>query len=395
MQIFTNAKLVLEDGLIENAFLIAKEGKILEFGQMDAFPHRLSNIFDCKGMYLAPGFIDLHTHGAGGHDFMDGTVEAMVGASLAHMMHGTTSIMPTTLTSSDADLFRAIDSYHTVCNMDIALPRFLGLHLEGPYFAESQKGAQPESYIRNPDKEHVLKILDYAKGAVSRWSLAPELPFANEVIQLLAEKGILVSAAHTDATFHEMQTAYASGVRLLTHFYSAMSSIKRVDGHRVLGAVEAGYMLDGLSLELIADGVHLPKELLQMIVRFKNHAEIILCTDSMRGASMPNGQYLLGSKQDGDMVLVEDGIAILPDRSAFAGSVATADRLIKVMIEQAGLPIYTAVKMLTANPARLIGKDHEIGTISIGKCADFVLLNEEIEVQAVYVSGIKMFEQGK
>ena len=390
MKLFQNAKLILENSVLEDAFLIEQDGKILSFGNMASIPSFPKEIIDCQGLFLSPGFIDLHTHGGGGYDIMDGTAEAIANTARMHMAHGTTSIMPTTLTSSDKDLYAVIDAYHEVLQQEASLPHMLGLHLEGPYFSKKQKGAQPEQYIISPTPDHFLKILDYAKGSVKRWSLAPELPGASELIETLVKQDILVSAAHTDATLTQIKESFTQGLSLLTHLYSSMSSITRVKGHRVLGVVEAGYLIDDLYVELIADGIHLPPELLRMILRFKDHDKICLCTDSMRAAGMPEGTYLLGAKKEGYEVLVESGIAVLHDRTAFAGSVATANRCIRIMVQEVGLSLASAVKMISLNPARLIKKESEIGSIAIGKQADLVMFDSDFTVKSVYVSGKKM-----
>jgi len=389
MKTFLNARLVLKDGLVRKGFLVEEGGSIISTGDMAQAPSQCGEIVDCKGHYLAPGFIDLHTHGAGGYDFMDGSPEDIVGAARASMAYGTTSLLPTTIACSDDDVYAFIDAYFQAKKTADNMPHLLGMHLEGPYFALDQKGAQPERYIRNPDPEHYMKILEYAKGEVRRWSLAPELPGSIEMADRLKGSGILLSAAHTCATYGQMKAAFEHGVTSLTHLYSGMSTIVRVDGHRKLGVVESAYLLDGLLAEIISDGIHLPPELLQLILRCKNHDEIFLCTDSMRGAGMPEGKYILGPKKGAYEVITEGGIALLPDRSAFAGSIATTNRLVRVMVYQAGLSVWEAVKMMTLNPARAVGLDGIVGSLEVGKRADLVIFDEDISIQSVYVSGVK------
>lgn len=389
MKIFLNARLVREDRIVQCGFLSEENGIITGLGDMSEAPAVQGEIVDCQGLYLSPGFVDLHTHGGGGYDFMDGSVSDVIGAARAHMAHGTTALMPTTLTSGDDDLYATIDAYHQALNTTENMPHLIGLHLEGPYFASEHKGAQDERYLMHPHPDHYLKILAYAKGHIKRWSLAPELPGALEMADRLADSGILLSAAHTCATLEQITEAFDHGVTHLTHFYSSMSSIVRVNGRRVLGVVESGYLLDGLTLEIIADGIHLPPDLLRMILRFKPHDSICLCTDSMRGAGLPDGPSILGSKKDGQQVIVENGIALMPDRSCFAGSVATADRLVRVMVYQAGLPVWEAVRMMSLNPARFVKLDSLIGSLKVGKRADLVLFDDDISVKSVYVSGVK------
>lgn len=387
MRIFENARLVLPDRVCNQGWLGVEHGKIAAVGEGAAPFHPQDERVDCAGRYLAPGFIDIHTHGAGGHDFMDGTVEAVVGAARTHLRHGTTSLLPTTLTSSDEDLLTAIDCFHQARRVKERMPHLMGLHLEGPYFCPAEKGAQDSRYLRAPQPEHYMRILEYAQGSIARWSLAPELPGALEMADRLAPLGIVLSAGHTAATYEEMSAAYDHGVRHLTHFYSGMSTIVRRGGFRILGVVESGYLIDGLSVELIADGMHLPPPLLRMILKCKEHQKICLCTDSMRGAGMPDGPSVLGSLKDGQQVVIEDGIAKMPDRTCFAGSVATADRLVRVMAREAGLPLWEAVRMMTLNPARVMGWEARKGALREGMDADLVLLNDDITVAGVYVLG--------
>jgi len=389
MKTFVNARLVLPDGVRQNGFLKEDAGKILSFGDMDNSLIGVGEIIDCGGRYLAPGFIDIHSHGGGGFDYMDGSAEDIVGAARAHLRHGTTSVLPTTMTSSDEDLFLTIDNFKEAKKVRENMPDLLGLHLEGPYFDMVEKGAQPDQYIQNPRPEHYMKVMERADGCIKRWSLAPELPGALEMADRLLPMGVMLAAGHTAATYDQMKEAFDHGIRHLTHFYSGMSTIVRKGGFRVLGVVESGYLIDGLTVELIADGMHLPPVLLRLILKCKNHDEICLCTDSMRGAGMPEGPSILGPRKGGQDVIIEGGIAKMPDRTCFAGSVATTDRLVRVMVYEAGLPIWEAVKMASLLPAKFIGEDGRKGSIEAGKDADLVLFDEDINVSAVYVGGVK------
>ncbi|WP_368183164.1 N-acetylglucosamine-6-phosphate deacetylase, partial [Anaerotruncus rubiinfantis] len=318
-----------------------------------------------------------------------GSAEDIVGAARAHLRHGTTSVLPTTMTSSDEDLFLTIDNFKEAKKVRENMPDLLGLHLEGPYFDMVEKGAQPDQYIQNPRPEHYMKVMERADGCIKRWSLAPELPGALEMADRLLPMGVMLAAGHTAATYDQMKEAFDHGIRHLTHFYSGMSTIVRKGGFRVLGVVESGYLIDGLTVELIADGMHLPPVLLRLILKCKNHDEICLCTDSMRGAGMPEGPSILGPRKGGQDVIIEGGIAKMPDRTCFAGSVATTDRLVRVMVYEAGLPIWEAVKMASLLPAKFIGEDGRKGSIEAGKDADLVLFDEDINVSAVYVGGVK------
>ena len=367
--IIKNAQLLLPDGRIVFGNLSFENGVITALSENEIASGYSDEVYDAAGNYLSAGFIDLHTHGAGGYDFMDGSEEAFLKAAEMHARHGTTSLCPTTLSSTNDELFET-----------------LGLHLEGPYFSYNQRGAQDPKYLRNPSPDEYLKILD-ASDEILRWSLAPELEGALDFGKELRARHILPSIAHTDAIFEDILLAYQAGFSHVTHLYSCMSSITRRNAYRYAGAIEAAYMIDDMTVEIIADGVHLPKSLLQFVYKFKGADRIALVTDSMRGAGTHAGASMLGSLKRGQPVIIEDGVAKLPDRSAFAGSVATADRLVRTMVQVAGVPLPDAVKMMTATPARIIGVNDRKGRIEIGLDADLVLFDKEIDIKMTIVNG--------
>lgn len=390
-KLFRNAALITAGKEISGSWVAAENGIIVDLGTGDVPERFLSwDIFDVNGDYLCPGFIDNHCHGGGGHDFMDGTVEAILGAARAHMLHGTTTIAPTSLSSSDEELFAFIENYKQAAQVTENMPHLMGMHLEGPHFSPAQAGAQPPEYLKEPSVEFAKKVIDAGEGAIIRWSIAPELNGAMEVGDFLTEKGVLVSIAHTDAMYDCICEAAQHGYTHMTHFYSGMSQMKRVNAFRVLGAVECGYLMDEMRVELIADGMHLPPELLRLILKLKPHDKITLVTDSMRGAGMPEGPSILGSLKDGLPVILEGGIAKLMDRSAFAGSMATTDRLVRTMVEKAGLPLPKAVEMMTGNVAKLYNMYDKIGDIAPGKRADMVIMDKTLHAAHVFVSGAQM-----
>lgn len=375
LRVIQNGGLVIENGIIEKVF----EGNAPEVeGEC--------NVVDVKGRYIAPGFVDIHTHGAGGYDYMDGTIEAIEAASAAHMEHGSTTIVPTTLTSTMDELFAFFDCYREAKKQMKGGPNLLGLHLEGPYFSMEQKGAQDPRYIKNPDRDEYLKILDSSDDIV-RWTVAPELEGAMEMGRELTDRGILCSIGHSNAIYEEVLEAFENGYTHVTHLYSGMSMVRRINAYRYSGVVESSYLIDEMTVEIIADGAHLPASLLKLIYKIKGADSICLVTDSMRAAGMPEGEYRLGSLEDGQIVVVEDGVAKLQDRSAFAGSVATADRLVRTMVEIAGVPIEEAVKMMTLTPARIMGIDDKKGSLVASKDADVVVFDGNIDIGLVIVGG--------
>ncbi len=383
--LFKNAKLIMPTGIYEGEVLT--EGDIISDislgGHIETPADRT---IDAERKSLAPGFIETHSHAAGGYDFMDGDAESIYGACRTHLKHGTTTILPTTITSTKESLLNFVDLFNTLDLQKPGCPNIYGLHLEGPYFAMSQKGAQEPKYLRNPEPEEYNAVLART-DRIKRWSFAIELPGSGPFLAALREQGIVSSLAHSDATCQEVFRAYENGITALTHFYSCMASVKRVNAFRVAGAIEAGYLLDGLYVEVIADGCHLPKELLQLIYKVKGAERICLVTDSMRAAGMPDGEYILGGKETGMTCIKEDGVAKLPDRSAFAGSVATSDRLVRTFRELTGAPLYEVVKMASTTPAHMLGIQAKTGSIGMGKTADLIVFDEDIQVSAVMVRG--------
>ena len=388
--VLRHVQLVLADRTLPLGYIAVDGDRLEAIGEGEP-PEALSGLasVDGEGGILAPGFIDLHVHGGGGCDFMDGTLEAIVTAARAHLAHGTTTIAPTTLACSDEELFRFFAHYERALRVE-NMPRLAGIHLEGPYFSKNQAGAQPPEYLRVPEPAHYQAILERGKGHIIRWSLAPELDGALALGDELKARGILASIGHSDADYEAVCRAMEHGFTHITHFYSGMSSLTRRDGFRVLGVVECGYLFDQLHTEIIADGMHLPPELLRLIVKQRPHEQISLVTDAMRGAGMPEGPSVLGSREHGLPVVVQGGVARMLDLSGFAGSVATSDRLVRTMVRMAGLALHEAVAMMTLHPARLLGREAELGSLEAGKKADLVLLDEQLRARRVWVGGAEM-----
>lgn len=366
--------------------VVLKNGVIDYVGTEDPQVSDDVRVIDAKGLYVSPGFIDMHTHGAGGADFMDGTVDAYLTAARMHAVHGTTLLYPTTLTSTNEALFASFETYRKAEEMNMDGARFGGMHLEGPYFSPVYAGAQDPRYLRNPRPEEYLEILDRCP-ALARWSFAPELEGSEEFASELKKRGIVASIGHTNATFQECDAAYKSGADLMTHFYSCMSTVSRRNAFRYAGTIEYGYIQDGMNLEIIADGIHVPQDLLHLLLKIKGVERIALVTDSMRAAGMPEGPSVLGPLSDGQEVIVEDGVAKLMDKSAFAGSVATADRLVRTMVQIAGCSITDAVRMITENPARIMGISDRKGSLKAGMDADLVIFDENINVRNTIIEG--------
>lgn len=371
--------------IIPNGTVVITDGKITEVREGDCEVDGALGI-DAKGQYISPGFIDIHVHGGGGHDFMDGSTDAFLKIAETHAKYGTTSMLPTTLTAEKEDLLKTLEIYKEANRKNLRGAQFLGMHLEGPYFSVTQRGAQDPRYIRNPDPAEYKDILSHSDD-IKRWSAAPELKGSIEFAHYLKSKGILVALAHTDASYDEALIGFENGYTLATHFYSCMAGVTRKNALRYAGTIEAAYLIDEMDVEIIADGIHLPPPLLKLIVKVKGTDRIALITDSMRAAGMPPGESILGSLRDGLKVIIEDGVAKLPDRSSFAGSVATTDRLVRTMVTMADVSVLDAVRMATKTPANILGIQDRKGSLIPGKDADIVIFNDEIQIQMTMVNG--------
>lgn len=393
--IIRNASAITPASLIPGTDVLIVDGKIAAVGQAghgQSFRAAADREIDATSLYLAPGFIDMHLHGGGGYDFMDGTVASFLGVARTHACHGTTTLLPTTLACTDDELAGMFEIYQAAVRQNTDGAAMPGVHLEGPYFSMEQRGAQDPRFIRNPDPAHYGPILERWGHLISRWSSAPELPGTPAFAKALLEHRILPSVAHSDAFYEDIMAAYALGFTHLTHFYSGMSGLRRIRGMRRPGVIESGYISDDLTVEVIADGMHLPPSLLRQVYKGIGPDRTALITDAMRAAGTDVTTSLLGSPENGQEVLVEGGVAWLPDRSAFAGSVATMDRTVRTMAQQVGVPLTEAVRMATATPAKIAGF-RDKGRIEAGLDADLVLFNEQIEVQLTMIGGRVVYQR--
>ena len=377
--------------IIKNGTVVVSGGKVVEVAQGNIEVTDAEEI-DAKGNFIAPGFIDMHVHGGGGHDFMDGSEEAFLKIAETHAKYGTTSMLPTTLTAETDELYKTLELYEQAHKKNVSGSQFLGIHLEGPYFAMSQRGAQDPRYIRNPDPKEYKAIMARS-SSIKRWSAAPELEGAIEFARYLKSEGILVALAHTDALYEEALIGFENGYTLATHFYSCMTGVTRKNAMRYAGVIESAYLIDEMDVEVIADGIHCPPPLLKLIYKIKGTDRMALITDSMRAAGMPEGDSILGSLHDGLKVIVEDGVAKLPDRTSFAGSIATADRLVRTMVQMAEVPLLDAVRMITNTPASILGIQDQKGSLIPGKDADIVIFDEDITIQKTIVNGRVIFDK--
>lgn len=380
-----NGKLITPSGIWNDGSILITNGSITAISaqNIDA-PYAME--IDAGGKYISPGFIDIHIHGGGGHDFMDNTVEAFLAIANIHARHGTTAMLPTTLTSSKEELLETLRIYGLADKQNTNGSEFIGMHLEGPYFSVKQCGAQDPKYIRDPDPKEYTEILTNS-AVIKRWSAAPELKGAIEFGKYVTSKGVIASIAHTDAIYEEVLIAMQNGYSLATHLYSGMSGVTRRNAYRYAGVIESAFLIDEMDVEIIADGIHLPPPLLKLVYKIKGARKTALITDAMRAAGMPEGESILGSLKNGLKVIVEGGVAKLPDRSAFAGSVATTNLLVHNMITMADVPLLEAVEMATLTPAKIMKIENKKGTLAAGMDADIVIFDKDINIEMTIIKG--------
>lgn len=377
-RLYKNGKVILEHGIIECGSVLEENGYIKEIftDTKEAGDVKADEAIDADGLYISPGFVDTHIHGGGGHDVMDADIDGLAEIARIHRKHGCTAFLPTTLTASKEQIQAAVRSVRQLMEREYDGARILGVHLEGPCFNMKFKGAQNPKYLANPSVE-LFNELDQGFDIVRRISLAPELGGAFETARHFSARGVNVSIAHSDADFHCVRESVNHGVSHVTHMYNGMSFINSLDYYCKTGVAEAGLLLDGLTAEVIADGKHMPVEILQLLYKCKGPDKMLLTTDATRPTNMPDGNYELGGLD----VLVTDGVAMLADRTSFAGSVVTCDKLVRFAYKDCGFKLYEAVKMAGLNHARIIGADKELGSIKVGKRADIILFDDDINVR--------------
>jgi len=348
------------------------DGKIVEMGENLTVQDK-ERVYDASERYVTAGFVDIHTHGGYGADFMDNTKEAFEKALAFHADNGTTSVVPTSCTAPKAQIINflkfAKEYIKTQENKNVA--NAVGVHLEGPYLSVQNRGAQKLEELAVPDQDEYSYMLDFS-DVIKTVTISPELSGAATMAKTLSERGILVSGGHDDGIYPEFMPAIENGMRHITHLYCATSELRFKDGVRNVGLREYALTDDRLSAELIADNKHIPPELARMIIRAKGVENVCVVSDCLRCAGLPNDGkiYQLGSGETAQRVRVNDGVATLADTGRYAGSITCVRQMVKNLIG-AGIPICDAVRMGTYTPARIIGMENEIGSLAIGKCVKF------------------------
>ena len=386
--IFTNARLIFPDGIREGLEVVVEQGRIAAISPSPPRRRRTAErtdagnkakIIDLDGDYLAPGFIDLHVHGALGRDTMERSAEAFRAICNFHASGGTTSLLLTTATAPLTEIVKVLAAIRD-CRPPISA--IAGVHVEGPFISKAKAGAQRMEFIQNPSSAAVEQLLEHA-DAVKRVTIAPELPGALKAIDAFRAQGIGVSGGHSDACDEDARAAFEHGMRSVTHTFNCMSSARRRGIYRVAGLLEFALSEPGVSCELIADGHHVSPTLMKMLYHTKGPDGVCLVTDATAGAGLPEeSQFALFGKN----CVVGNGVCLLADHSALAGSAARMVDLIRTMVRQVNVPLHEAIAMATQNPARAIGLESK-GRLTIGGDADLVVLSPQLDVLRVFASG--------
>jgi len=379
--IFTNAHLIFPNGVRDGLELVARDGKITEIRQQTA--RTTNEIVDLGGNYLAPGFVDLHIHGALGRDTMEPSADAFRAICDYHASGGTTSLL---LTTATAPIAAIVDVLNAVRDCRSSIKQIAGVHVEGPFISRTKRGAQREEFIQDATATAAERLLEYA-DVIKRITLAPELPGALEVIDGFCERKINVSGGHSDAWDDEARAAFAHGMRSVTHTFNCMSSARRRVIRRVAGLLEFALSEPQINCELIADGHHVSATLMKMLYRAKGARGISLVTDATAGSGLPEGSRF---SLFGNDCFVENGVCLLADHSALAGSASRMIDLVRTLVRDVALPLHEAIAMATENPAREIGLERK-GRLEVGADADLVVISPELEVMRTFVAGEEVY----
>jgi N-acetylglucosamine-6-phosphate deacetylase len=388
LQVFFNGKVITDSDVIVDGIVVAKGGRIESAGPRQGELPAGAELIDAGGHYISPGFIDIHIHGGGGSDFMDANATDVEQVFRYHAEHGTTAMCPSTATAPLDEILAALDGINVYRSRQPSA-RALGAHIEGPYLSFTKRGCHLPEHVRTPEEAEWKQILE--RGPVAWMTLAPELPGAPPLIEALRKSGANPSAGHSEALYHEMEEAVALGVNHVTHLYCAMTDAmnnrwRGTPNPRAAGILEAVYLDERLTSEIITDGKHLSREMIILAMRNKGYEKLALITDAMRGAGMPDGEYTFGPRH-GMVAHVRNREARIPDGTALASSVYAMNEIVATMVELTNCPLWQAVRMASLTPAEIVHVDDELGSLAPGKRADIILFDENVDVSRVFVDG--------
>jgi N-acetylglucosamine-6-phosphate deacetylase len=386
----TNAQLILEDQIIPGSLQV-EGGRIKKVvtsrsaarsnGKADS-----DNTLDLKGGYLAPGFIDIHVHGALGRDTMEATVDAYREITEFHLRGGTTSITLTTVTASEPEILAVLDAAKPLHNKSLGGARIAGIHVEGPFISRDKSGAQNPNEIRPPRPAEWRKYLRYG-SLVTEMTVAPEIPGALELIRALRANGTIVSGGHTNSSEDDLRPALEAGLNHATHTFNCMSTAVKRGPYRIAGMLEFALANREIMCELIADTVHVAPTLMRMLFNAKGRDGVCLITDAMAGAGLKPGTLFQAGSENSLGARVTKEAALTADGAALAGSTLTMIEAVRRSVQAAGLPLVDAVRMATLNPARQLRRAKEMGSLAAGKRADLVWFDRAFQVRGVWLDG--------
>lgn len=388
---FVHGTLLTDAGSIPDSLLLTQADRITYVGPMAEIPPDAQQI-DATGLFVAPGLIDLHIHGGAGSDFMDATPADVDRVFQYHARHGVTALCPTTATASHADILACLDALDAYRQRGHRFGRALGAHIEGPYLCPTKRGCHLPEHLRLPVESEWRELLDH--GPVATMTLASELPGARPLIEALRHRGTIPSLGHTEALYHEIVQALDWGAAHATHLYCAMTDAmnnrwRGTANPRSAGLVEAVYLEERLSSELITDGKHLSKEMMVLALRNKGYEKLALISDAMRAAGMPDGEYTFGPRH-GMVAVVKDREARIPDGTALASSVFALNEMVHVFQQATNVPLWQAVRMASLTPAEILGVDDDLGSLAPGKLADLILLDANCKVHGTWIGGSQL-----
>ena len=375
----TNAQLILPDST-ERGSLTVRNGRIARITRSAGLRPGAINL---RGGYLAPGFIDLHIHGAVGRDTMEASAGAFRAITEFHLRGGTTSIALTTVTATENEILRVLEAARPWQNKSLGGSRLVGVHIEGPFISKEKPGAQNPGQIRPPCASEWRKFLR-SGSLVTEMTLAPEIDGALPLIRALKKNGSIASGGHTNATEEHLRPALAAGMNHATHTFNAMSTATKHGPYRVAGMVEFALAHREICCELIADGVHVAPTLMRMLFNAKGRDGVCLITDAISGAGLKPGTLF---EVGGVAVRATKEAALLADGTALAGSTLTMIEAVRRAVQLCGAPLVDAVRMASLNPARQLRREHEIGSLESGKRADLVWFDDHFRVRGVWLDG--------
>jgi len=378
----THGQVILTDEIEAERAVVIADDRIVDIADPRALDPHIPTI-DVAGRFISPGLIDIHTHGALGHTFNDPTVEAYTAIAQLQLQHGVTGILATIATAPIPQLMRCLSFVREWLALPAGGAQILGAHLEGPYFSLGQKGAQDPASIRTPDDGTLEELLAF--GDVIRiMTFAPELPGALALTRRLADSGIVPAAGHSSAREEDMVAVIQAGLRHIIHIWSGQSSVFRDGPWRVPGLLEVSLSYDDLTVEMIADNRHLPPTLMRLAYKCIGPERLCVVSDATSGAGLEEGAHFrMGAME----YVVEDGVGMMLDRTAFGGSTTFLNQMIPILTDRVGIPLVEAVRMESLNPARVIGVDQRKGSLEPGKDADITIFNPDFTAWRVMMGG--------